>query len=438
MSKNIIKTLLEREYIKNDNFSKSCTDPQNIEYILHNESHTVYAGFDPTDKSLHIGNLIVILGLIHFYHNGHRPIALVGGATGLIGDPSGKENERDQLPVNIIRSNVQSIMIQLEDIFNNAVGSGKITILDNYQWFKDVNYLEFLRDYGKAFKMGVMTRRESIKKRMDSSSELTFTEFSYMTIQSYDFLYLHENYGCTIQLGGSDQYGNILSGIDLINWINNKDKERSKLSANGIVFELLENSDGRKFGKSEGKNVCLDPELTSPYEFYQFWINTSDDDVEHFLKLFTLLKMAEIDEIIETHQINPGKRFAQLKLASEVTKIVHGKNELIRAQKSTDILFNDRLDKYTNEQLADILHGVPATDFDQEQLGKITLVEVLIESGLCTGKGNARDRINGGSIYMNKQRISDINKVVDETDFVYDCSVLLRFGKKKLQIIKFI
>ena len=403
---------------------------EGVRDLLANGKTAMYNGFDPSADSLHIGNLVPIMAMAHFQRCGHRVLALVGGATGMVGDPGGKSEERNLLTPQQVKYNASRYREQIAR-FLDFSGDNAALMLDNHDWIGPITFIEWLRDVGKFFTVNYMMAKDSVKSRLSSEQGISFTEFSYMTMQAYDFLYLFDSHGCTLQCGGNDQWGNITAGIDLIR------KARGQ-SAYGITFPLLETASGEKFGKTAGNAVWLDPERSSPYQFYQYWINTDDRDVERFLKLFTFLALGEIDAIRAAHADAPHKREGQRALAAEVTRMAHGPEGLAKAQKASQVLFGGEILGLTDRDLAEIFADVPATTMPRSALNDgPPLVALLAETNLCKSRGEARKTIKGGGAYINNQRISDIDRKVTPNDLASETMLVLRVGKKNHHVLRF-
>ena len=392
-----------------------------------------YIGFDPTADSLHIGNLVQIMTLVHFQRCGHKPFALVGGATGMVGDPSGKSQERNLLDENTLNHNLSCVKAQLEK-FLSFEGSNAAEVVNNYDWFKEFNFLEFIRDVGKHITVNYMMAKDSVKTRLESG--LSFTEFSYQLVQGYDFFWLWKNKNVKLQLGGSDQWGNIVTGTELI-------RRKSQGEAYAMTTPLITKADGTKFGKTEGGNIWLDPEKTSPYKFYQYWINASDDDVKNYIKIFSLKGKEEIESLIAEHDQAPNMRALQKALAEEITVRVHSEEALITAQKASSILFG----KSTTEDLASldektllqVFEGVPQTELASNTLANSANVTDLLseETGgiIFPSKGEARRMIKGGGVSLNKQKLTDPNEKA-EVSLLQGKYLLAQKGKKNYYLIK--
>ncbi|MCY3836045.1 MAG: tyrosine--tRNA ligase [Anaerolineaceae bacterium] len=392
---------------------------------------TVYNGFDPTGASLHVGHLIPILGLARLQRAGHTPIALVGGGTGLIGDPSGKTRERQLLSRDVMEANVAQIRIQLAQYLDFEVSSNRAQLRNNLDWLEPLSLLEFMRDTGKHFTVNYMLAKDSVKSRIQSEEGISLTEFVYMPLQAYDFLWLNENANCQAQLGGSDQWGNIVAGVDLI-------RRKRGSAAYGLVYPLLTTASGAKFGKSEGGAIWLDAELTSPYRFYQYWFNCADEDVVAYLKTFTWLDRAEIHALGQERQDNPGARVAQRTLAREVTRLVHGESELTKAERATQVLFGGDLAEISVTEWSEIGEDVPYSERPAAELqGDGTeLVTLLAESGLAQSRGEARRLIRGGGAYLNHRRVTDEGSRIRQSDCLHGQFLLLRVGRRKLHLLR--
>jgi tyrosyl-tRNA synthetase len=391
---------------------------------------TLYVGFDPTADSLHLGHLIGLLILRRFQQAGHRPIAVAGGATGMIGDPSGKSAERNLLSSDVLAANVAGIQIQLERLLDFESKTNPAHLLNNADWTSSIGVLDFLRDIGKHFSVNAMMARDSVKSRMESG--ISFTEFSYSLLQAYDFLFLQEKYGCLLQAGGADQWGNITAGIDLI-------RRKSDVVACGLTTPLLTKTDGTKFGKTEGGAVWLSPAKTSVYKFYQFLIQVEDAQVIQLLKYFTFLPQEEIDALATQHAATPERRDAQKKLALELTQLVHGETATADALRASEILFGGSLDGITEAQFDEVIAEVPNTTQSKQILGQPAgaLVDVLIAAGLSPSKGQARKDITAGGINVNNVRVTDIALVLTTEHLLFGKFLLLRKGKRNYALVRF-
>ncbi|WP_181537687.1 tyrosine--tRNA ligase [[Anoxybacillus] calidus] len=402
------------------------TDEEGLQKLLSEEKITLYSGFDPTADSLHIGHLLPILTLRRFQLAGHRPIALVGGATGLIGDPSGKKSERSLNEKEVVQQWSQKIKDQLSRFLDFETTENPAKIANNYDWIGSLDVISFLRDIGKNFGINYMLAKESVQSRIETG--ISFTEFSYMILQALDFLKLYQNENCKLQIGGSDQWGNITAGLELIR----KTEEEAK--AFGLTIPLVTKADGTKFGKTEGGAVWLDKEKTSPYEFYQFWINTDDRDVIKYLKYFTFLSKEEIEQLEKELHEAPEKRAAQKALAEEVTKLVHGEEALRQAIKISEALFSGSISDLTADEIKQGFKDVPSFEYEGEE---IALVELLVMSKISPSKRQAREDITNGAIYVNGERIQDVNKVLTKEDRIEEQFTVIRRGKKKYYLIKY-
>ncbi|MFN8587165.1 MAG: tyrosine--tRNA ligase [Candidatus Eisenbacteria bacterium] len=386
---------------------------------------TAYIGFDPTAASLHIGSLLQVLALARLQRAGHKPIALVGGGTGLIGDPSGKTAERQLLTREKLEFNVQGIRAQLERYLDFS-GPSAATLVNNADWLCSIGFIDFLRDIGKHFSVNSLVARDSVRLRLEAREQgMSFTEFSYVLLQAYDFLELYDRFGCTLQVGGSDQWGNIVDGADLIRRLRGGE-------AWGLTQPLVTKSDGSKFGKSEGGNIWIDPDLTPPYVFYQYWLNAADDDVKKYLRYFTFLAREEIEALDGEVASNPGARAAQKKLADEVTKLVHGDAGLAEAKRATDALFGDGdIRALSAQELERALAAVPSVTLPREKLGTpdASLASLLAASKLAKSKGEARTLVNGGSVRVNGVKRAEPDAALGADDVLAGTTIVLRKGK---------
>jgi tyrosyl-tRNA synthetase len=392
---------------------------------------TLYCGFDPTAESLHVGNLVPLLGLRRFQLLGHHPIAVAGGATGSIGDPSGKTAERQLLTKETIATNIASMKEQLRRLLDFDTKTNPARLVDNASWTENVSHLDFLRDIGKHFSVNQMIGKESVRARMeDREVGISYTEFSYMLLQAFDFYVLCRDYNCELQIGGSDQWGNITAGIDLC---------RKKLGKQvfGLTLPLITNADGTKFGKTEAGAVWLDAKRTSVYKFYQFWIRTDDRDVVGYLKYFTFLSREEIEALEMQHQTRPEARAAHKALAKAVTDLVHGPGATAEALRASEILFGGGLDGIAESAFNEIVGEVPTKEIEKARLDGtgLPLVEVLVHSGLCTSKRQARQDIEGGGVYLNNVRESNVNRAVMNADLLFGKHLLLRKGKRNYVVV---
>lgn len=398
-----------------------------------------YVGFDPTADSLHIGNLVPIMLLAHYQHCGHKPFALVGGATGMIGDPSGKSTERNFLDEKTLRHNQEAIKNQLAHFLDFDSGEKNAAVLvNNYDWMKDFSFLDFIRDVGKHITVNYMMAKDSVKKRLGSESQvgMSFTEFTYQLLQGYDFLHLYKNYNCTLQMGGSDQWGNITTGTELV-------RRKAGGKAYAITCPLITKADGTKFGKTEGGNIWLDKSRTSPYKFYQYWLNASDADAENYIKIFTFLTKEEIDALIKEHKETPHLRLLQKRIAEEVTVLVHSKEDLANAQRASQILFgkstSEDLLQLDNATFLDVFDGVPQAQMEKSALVEgVDIVAALAGEGrLLKSNGEARRALKENSISVNKTKVNDQKKIT-ATDLINDRYILLQRGKKSYFVLEFV
>ncbi len=404
---------------------------------LQKEMTSAYIGFDPTSDSLHIGSLVPILLLVHLQKAGHKPIALVGGATGMVGDPTGKSEERNLLSEEVLQKNIVGVKRQLEKYLDFEPSKPNAAeMANNYDWFKDINFLSFIRDIGKHISVNYMMAKDSVKKRLEGETGMSFTEFTYQLIQGYDFLHLYTAKNCKLQMGGSDQWGNIVTGTELI---------RRKIGGEAFAFTcpLIKKADGGKFGKTEKGNVWIDASKTSPYQFYQFWLNASDGDAVQWIKIFTLLPQTEIETLIATHAEAPHQRMLQKKLAEEVTTFVHGRSAYDFAIKATDILFGNAtsqaLESLDEEQLLQIMEGVPTAEFKLDTITNgYDLLTLLTEANVFASKGEARKMLQGGGISINKQKIPADKTLLNNEDLLQNKYLLIQKGKKNYHFIKFI
>jgi tyrosyl-tRNA synthetase len=400
-----------------------------LQKILGEEKLTGYIGFDPSAASLHVGSLLPVMGLARLQRFGHKPIAIAGGGTGLIGDPSGKTKERQLLTTEQVEENLAGIKEQLSRFLDFDAQANPARIINNADWLAPISMMEFLRDVGKYFTVNNLLGKEAISRRLDSEEGISFTEFSYPLLQAYDYLVLHDRHGCTLQMGGSDQWGNILAGIDLI-------RRLRGARAHGLVFPLVTTSAGVKFGKTEAGAVWLDPKLTSPYRFYQFWLNTDDRDAITYLKFFTWLAKEEIDQLAESVRTEPEKRLAQKELARQVTALVHGETELEKALRASEVLFGKEISGLGVQEILDIFADVPSTEIDRARLDGFTLTDALVVSSLAPSKGEARRLVQGGGVCVNNRRVSDPRQTISGSDLIDGQVLVLRKGAKNYHVIK--
>jgi len=415
---NILQDLEFRELIYQS------TDHDELSERLEKGPISLYIGFDPTADSLHIGSLLPILCLKRFQLAGHLPIALAGGGTGMIGDPSGKSSERGLNPEEIIDEWTEKIKLQLEQFLDFDTKTNPARMANNYHWLGKLEVISFLRDIGKHFSIGYMLSKDAVKSRL--STGISYTEFSYMILQSYDFLKLHEDYDCEMQAGGSDQWGNITAGIELIRRVSNK-------KAYGLTFPLVTKNDGTKFGKTEAGTIWLDSKKTSPYEFFQFWINTDDRDVIRFIKYFTFLSRDEIVNLEEETAKNPGKREAHRVLAREVTELVHGKEALAKAEKISQAFFYGNIKDLSEDEVEEGFKGIPSTTISENEIG---IVDLLVSAGVSTSKRQAREDIKNKAIYINDECSTDLDRTLLPNDRLHQKYTIIRRGKKNYFLIK--
>lgn len=396
------------------------------EEMLQKETVAGYIGFDPTADSLGVGNLVQVMTLVHFQRCGHKPIALVGGATGMVGDPSGKSAERNLLSEEVLQHNLACQKAQLEKFLNFDSGENAAEIVNNYDWFKSFGFLEFIRDVGKHITVNYMMAKDSVKNRLETG--MSFTEFSYQLVQGYDFVHLNQQMNVKLQMGGSDQWGNITTGTELI-------RRMQGGEAFALTTPLIKKADGTKFGKSEKGNIWLDPKKTSPYKFYQFWLNASDADAENFIKVFTLLEQEEIEKLIAHHAEAPHQRGLQNKLAEEVTRMVHGQEALDKAIQASQILFGkataEQLMELDEETLLDVFEGVPQFEVSLETLeAGIDMIQLTAGlSNVFSSNGEARKMIQGNGVSINKEKVN-LDKIVNRNDLIASKFILVQKGKK--------
>lgn len=404
---------------------------------LQKELTSGYVGIDPTADSLHIGHLVGVMMLKHLQRAGHRPLALIGGATGMIGDPSMKSQERNLLDEATLRHNQEAIKKQLSKFLDfESDKPNKAILVNNYDWMKDYTFLNFIRDIGKHITVNYMMAKDSVKKRLngESSVGMSFTEFSYQLLQGYDYLYLFEKYGCRLQMGGSDQWGNITTGTELI-------RRKVNGEAFALVCPLITKADGTKFGKTESGNVWLDRRYTSPYKFYQFWVNVSDADAERYIKIFTALGKAEIEKLIEEQRATPHLRPLQKRLAKEITIMVHSEEDYIKAVEASKILFGqstaDELKKLDEETFLQVFEGVPTFEISKDELAKgIKTVDLLTESAaVFPSKGEMRKTVQAGGVMINKEKLEDFDQIIDSSYLVASKYIIAQRGKKNYFVL---
>lgn len=414
--------------LENRGLIQQTTDFEGLEQHLANNQVTLYCGFDPTADSLHIGHLLPITMLKRFQQAGHRPIALIGGGTGMIGDPSGRTSERTLNEENVVHGFAESIRNQLAGILNFEAKENAAVARNNHDWLSKLTIIDFLRDAGKHFTVNYMLAKDSVASRIEHG--ISYTEFSYMLLQSYDFLQLHEQENCTLQLGGSDQWGNITAGLEFIR----RSRGEEEIKAFGLTVPLITKADGTKFGKTAGGAIWLDPEKTSPYEFYQFWYNTDDRDVVKFLNYFTFLEQEEIANLANEVENNPGARQAQKRLAEEMTKMVHSETALEQAIKISEALFSGNVKALTKAEIEQGFKDVPT--FATEKTD-VPLVDLLVEAKISSSKRQAREDITNGAIYINGDRNQDVQHTVTEANRLEDTFTIIRRGRKKYFLVHF-
>ena len=414
------------------------TDDDGLDTWLEEKPRTVYAGFDPTADSLHVGSLLGLVVLRRFQQAGHKPIAVVGGATGMIGDPSGKSDERNLLSKEALAENVAGLGKQMSRFLDFDCGGASAELLNNFDWTGPWSYLEFLRDIGKNFPVNVMLAKDSVKSRLgrgdddNQSGGMSYTEFSYMLLQAYDFVHLNQKLGCELQAGGSDQWGNITAGIDLA-------RRMHGAQLRGLTWPLLTKSDGTKMGKTETGTLWLSAERTSPYQFYQYWINVDDADVGNCLRMLTELSHDEIESLDQARQADAGKRESQRRLAEEITRLVHGAEGLAVAQKATEIFFGAEIGDLSDAQLSQIFADVPSQQLAADQLAGegLPIVDALVAAGLSKTKGEARRTVQQGGAYVNNRRVEGIETSLTGAQLASETVMVLRSGKKKYALLKF-
>jgi len=406
------------------------------EELLASEQVTAYVGIDPTADSLHIGHLVGVMMLKRMQHAGHKPIALVGGATGMIGDPSGKSQERNLLDESTLRQNQEALKKQIAKFLDfETEASHRAVMVNNYDWMKEFTFLDFIRDIGKHITVNYMMAKDSVKKRLgaDSKSGMSFTEFTYQLVQGYDFQVLYREHGCKLQMGGSDQWGNIVTGTELIRRI-----ERGEAYA--LTWPLITKADGGKFGKTEEGNVWLDPARTTPYKFYQFWLNVSDEDAEKYLKIFTMLGRQDIEALVSAHHEAPHARVMQKKLAEELTTLVHSREEYDMAVEASGILFGkgttESLKMIREDIFLSVFEGVPQFELPSSDLDEDVLELLAVATGVFSSKGEARRMISGGGVSINKQKLTGPEQRITRNDFINNKYLLVQKGKKNYFLIR--
>jgi len=409
------------------------TDDRYLPEWLNAQSRTLYVGFDPTASSLHVGSLLPLLTLRRFQRAGHRPIALVGGATGMIGDPSGKSEERNLMSVDMLRANVAGLEQQMRQFLDFDGGPQSAVLVNNFDWMRNFSFLDFLRDIGKNFPVNVMLSKDSVKGRLErTDGGLSYTEFSYMLLQAYDFVHLYDQFGCQLQAGGSDQWGNITAGIDLA-------RRMRGVQLYGLTCPLLTKSDGTKMGKTEKGTVWLAADRTSPYAFYQYWINVADADAGTCLRVLTELSRDEVEALDQSRTAEPHLRQSQKRLAEELTRLVHGEAGLATARRATEMFFGAEIADLNDAQLVEIFADVPSKQLPRERLSGdgLPLIDALTEAGLAKSKGEARRTIQQGGAYVNNRRMGDLDACLNTAHLASETVLVLRSGKKNYALLRF-
>jgi len=416
--------------LENRGLIHQTTDKEGLQKHLAENQVTLYCGFDPTADSLHIGHLLPITMLKRFQKAGHKPIALIGGGTGMIGDPSGRTSERSLNTTEVVKGYSQKIEKQLEKLLNLKEEENVVIARNNSDWLSDLTIIDFLRDVGKHFTVNYMLAKESVSARIEQG--ISYTEFSYMLLQSYDFLNLYEQENCTLQIGGSDQWGNITAGMEFIR--RSREDKDEDIKVYGLTVPLITKADGTKFGKTAGGAIWLDPEKTTPYQFYQFWINTDDRDVIKFIKYFTFLEDEEIAYLEEQVNNNPGKREAQKRLAEEMTREVHGQEALKQAQKISESLFSGDVKELTVSDIEQGFKDVPTFEMEKKDIG---LIDLLVDASISSSKRQAREDISNGAIYINGDRNQDLQHVISAKDRIEDKFTIIRRGRRNYFLIRY-
>jgi len=409
------------------------TATPNVKEHLETKNVTGYVGFDPTASSLHVGSLLPIMGLVHLQRSGHSPIAIAGGGTGMVGDPSGKAQERKLLTLDEIEANLAGIKAQLEHFLDFAVATNPAKLVNNADWLTKLPLMEFLRDVGKHFSVNEMLAKDSVKSRLEQEQGMSFTEFTYSLLQSYDYLELYDRHKCTLQMGGSDQWGNIVAGVELI-------RRLRRAEAHAIVFPLITTSSGVKFGKTEGGTVWLDASRTSPYRFYQFWYNTDDRDIIQYLKFFTLLGKEQIHAFEMAMETAPEKREAQTALAAAVTRAVHGESAVSQALKASGIFFGGEIEDVSESELLEIFSDVPSTEVPRTGLGGegFPFIDLMVAAGVSKSKGEARRLVEGGGMYLNNRRVTEVARRVTMDEAIHRKFLVIRKGGKNYFLVKLV
>lgn len=426
MSNNILEELRWRGLIYDQT--------EGIEALLKQQKVTLYNGFDPTGDSLHIGHLVPMMGLARFQRMGHTPIAIAGGGTGMIGDPSGRSSERNLLTLEEVEANVAKIKVQLASLLDFEVKSNPAQIINNADWLLKLDMMSFMRDIGKHFTINYMMAKDSVKSRLEREDGISYTEFSYMLLQAYDYDQLFTQHGCLLQTGGSDQWGNIIAGVELIRRMRGE-------KAYGLVYPLITRADGSKFGKTaDGHSVWLDPERTSPYRLYQFWLNTDDGDVVNYLKYFTWLDKSTIDGLQNDLFERPHERAAQRRLAQEMTRMIHGETAVSKAERAAQVLFGGGLEGLEASDIADIFADVPSSEMAAHVFAGdgLSIIDLLADTGVASSKGDARRSVSGGGIYLNNQRVDGADTQVTMANSINGRFLILRKGRKRYHLVRII
>jgi tyrosyl-tRNA synthetase len=424
-SRNALDVLVERGFVQDS------TPREDLRELLDDGAVTFYYGCDPTAPSLHIGNLIGLMALAWLARLGHRPIALVGGSTGRVGDPSGRDEERTLMDDATVEEHIASIRAVIQRVLRSA-DAGDFELVDNYTWTKDVGLLDFLRDVGKYASVNRMLSRESVKLRLAREQGLSFTEFSYQLLQAFDYAHLFEHHGCRLQIGGSDQWGNIISGVELIRSMHGE-------TVHALVWPLITRSDGKKFSKSSGGAVWLSPELTPPFAYYQWFLNLPDADLERFLKLYTFLDLDEIDRVVAGSAAQPEARLGQRRLAEEATRIVFGQEGVEEAERTTAMLFGDQpFAELDDAVLGAAFDSVPVAEFDRDRLDDgLGLLEVLVAAGAASSNGEARRLVQQGGVFLNNTRVDDAAMRLGRDDLASETTAVVRVGKRRYYLVRF-
>ncbi len=424
----ILKELQEKNSIHD------CSNFEELSNLLEEKQICFYCGFDPTADSLHVGSLLPLIMMRKLQLKGHFPIILIGTATGMIGDPSGKSEERILLTQETVHKNAENISNQVGKI----VDLSDAKIINNHSWIEKIKMIDFLRDLGKHFSVNSMIAKESVKERLNNREQgISFTEFSYMLLQAYDFYWLSQNHDCQLQIGGSDQWGNITAGLELIRKKRSdasNEENKEELPAYGFTFPLLKTASGAKFGKTEKGAIWLDKNRTSAYAFYQFWLNSADEDLENYYNLFSFKETEEVEDILAMHKKNPEKRVAQKELAQELTKMLHGEEEALSAVSASDVLFNKNIKEASYDDLMVIFQDVPHISIKKSELSN--LQEILVKAGAASSNSEARRKVEAGSIYLNDEKQEDFKKEITKQDFIEDKVLIIRSGKKNYYLAK--